>query len=47
MYVYGQYNWLRSDFLRSKKVTGKVGAPKSVNAVAAALCSWISELRRR
>ena len=33
--------------LRPKKVTDKVDAPKSVNAVAAALCPSISELQGR
>ena len=45
MYVYVQCNGLRRDFLRPKKVTDKVDAPKSVNAVAAAVCASISELR--
>ena len=47
MYVYVHYKGLRCDFLRPKKVTDEVDAPKSVNAVAAALCPSISELRGR
>ena len=47
MYVYVHYKGLRCDFLRSKKVTDKVDASKLVNAVAAALCPSISELRGR
>ena len=35
------------DFLRPKKVTDKVDAPKLVDVVAAALCPSISELRVR
>ena len=44
MYVYVHYKGLRWDFLRPKKVTNKVDAPKLVNVVAAALCPSISEL---
>ena len=45
MCAYVHYIGLRIDFLRPKKVTDKVGAPKSVDAFAAALCPSISELR--
>ena len=38
---------LQRDFLRPKKVTDKVDALESVDAVAVALCSWISEPRGR
>ena len=47
MYVYVHAKELRWDILRPKKVTEKDDAPKSVNAVAPALCPWISELRGR
>ena len=47
MYVYVHCKGLRCDFLRPKKVTDNVDAPKSVNEVAAALCPLISELRGR
>ena len=47
MYAYVHYKGLQWNFLRLKKVTDKVGAPKSVNTVAAALCPSMSELRGR
>ena len=47
MYAYVHYKGLRWDFLRPKELTHKVNAPKSVDAVAAALCPSISELRGR
>ena len=45
IYAYVHCKGLRWDFLRRKKVTDKVGAPKSIDADAAALCPSISELR--
>ena len=48
MYVYyTYYKGLRCDFLTPKKVSDKVDEPKSVNAVAAALCPSISKLQGR
>ena len=47
MFVYVHYKGLRWDFLTPKKVTDKVDTPKSINAVPAALCLLISELRGR
>ena len=44
MCVYKHYKGLRWDFLRPKRVTGKVYTPKSVNTLAATLCPSISEL---
>ena len=38
IYAYAHYKGPCRDFLRPKKVTDKVGAPKSVNAATAALC---------
>ena len=47
MYVYVRYKGLRCIFLRPKKVTDIVDAPKPVNAVVIALCPSICEPRGR
>ena len=44
--VFPDYPFLMT-MLKPKKVTNKVDTPKSVDVVAAALCSSISELRDR
>ena len=45
--IYAYIYITKGDAVRTKKVTDKVEAPKSVDAVTAALCPSISELRGR